>query len=166
MNDLGQVLGASMRRRVGRVAVIAAIAVGAFTACSSTPQAPAAQAVPASFDNLLKQSSLSMRFTLGVSATQLGTLATSNGDKGISSPVANTIANGSIFLYIQDTDGKPLNSRSGVAAGNTDLDFGLKVKSATPLEIRLALRPRRSRPTRHRYRPRRSIRRQLQSWSP
>ena len=137
MNGLGQVFGTSMRRTVGRVAVAAAIGAGALTACSTTPQAPPAQAVSDSFRNLGDQSSLSVTLSLGLSASQLGTLATTNGGKGLSPAVANTIATGSVFVDVQTTNGKPLNSTSGAAAGNTNLDLGLNVGSTTPLEVRI-----------------------------
>ncbi len=137
MNGLGQVFGTSMRRTVGRVAVAAAIGAGALTACSTTPQAPPAQAVSDSFRNLGDQSSLSVSLSLGLSASQLGTVATSDGGKGISPAVANTIATGSVFVEVQTTNGKSINDTSGTAAGNANLDLGLKVGSTTPLEVRL-----------------------------
>jgi hypothetical protein len=126
-----------MRKTFGRVVVAAAIAAGALTACSTTPQAPPAQAVSDSFSNLANQSSLSVRLSLGVTATQLGTLATSNGDKGLSPSVANTIANGSIFLDVQTTNGKALNDTSGGATSNANVDLGLRVGSTKPIEIRV-----------------------------
>ena len=73
----------------------------------------------------------------GLSASQLGTLATTNGGKGLSPAVANTIATGSVFVEVQTTNGKPLNDTSGAAAGNANLDLGLKVGSTTPLEVRI-----------------------------
>ena len=137
MSGLGQVFGTSMRRTVARVAVAAAIGAGALTACSSTPQVPPAQAVSDSFRNLGDQSSLSVSLSLGLSASQLGTLATSNGGNGIDPTVANTIATGSVFVEVQTTDGKPLNDTSGAAAGNANLDLGLTVGSTTPVEVRV-----------------------------
>lgn len=127
------------RRRVRMAGAVTAGAVGlalSLTACSnsggsSLGSKPAAQAVPTAADNLVRQSSISMTFSLPITSAQaqqiFGRLSPSE---------QQAIMNGSVFLQFSTGGGEPLNSPKALTDTANAVDIGLTINGSTPVEIR------------------------------
>lgn len=122
------------------VAATAVVALGAtvLAACGTNTAAklPPKQAVGAAFAKVQGQSGISLRVTLGLTASQIGQLASEHGGGGIPANAAQGIAQSAIVFSFETGNGEAWNSPQARKDSNDRFDFGLQVGSSMPVELR------------------------------
>jgi hypothetical protein len=115
-----------------------AVALGGLllAACGSVSKVSTQHAVSQSLSKLGGDSSVSVSISLGLSASQVQQLAASGGKSTMTAQQAQAISQGSIFFAEQSGRGEPLSSKQAATDSANKYDFGLRVGSAVPIEIR------------------------------
>jgi len=123
-------------KRVWAVLAVGALSASSLAACSTLAKLTTKQAVGDSLSALQDQSSISFAFSLGLTPGQITQLADAHGGSGIPAPVAQTISESSIVLSFASGSGEELKSKQTEKDSADRFDFGLRIGSTMPLEVR------------------------------
>ena len=136
MNRMGRNPRRSLDKKVWSVVAVGALAASSLAACSTIAKLTTKQAVGHSLSNLQDQSSISFAFSLGLTPSQITELADAHGGSGIPSQVAQTISQASIVVSFSSGSGEELKSKQTEKDSSDRFDFGLRIGSNMPVEIR------------------------------
>src|SRR5437016_2866939 len=101
-------------RRIQGVAVVAAVTVlagASLTSCSTIAKLTTKEAVSRAFTDVQRQSGVTIRISLGLTAAQLTQLASAHGGSGMPSGVARGITESALVFSFQTGNGEALNSK-------------------------------------------------------
>jgi hypothetical protein len=133
--------------------LVAAGALGAalaLSACSSSPSSkaggtgnsktatePPASAVTTAFSDLSSQSSVSLTFSLGITAAQAEVLNAQTSGSKMTQPQLHALTTGSIVFEVATGGGEELSSAKAKTDRNSSFDLGLNMDGNTPFELRV-----------------------------
>jgi hypothetical protein len=112
------------------------LSASSLAACSTLAKLTTKQAVGNSLSTLQDQSGISLAFSVGLTPSQITQLADEHGGSGIPAQVAQTISQSSIVLSFATGNGEELKSKQTEKDRSDRFDFGLKIGSTMPVEIR------------------------------
>jgi len=113
---------------------VAALALGA---CGTQSKLSNQQSVSSAITNLGAQPKLEVAVSLGLDATQIQQLSTHGGASKMTAAQAQALSQASVFFIVQSGHGENLNSDQFSSDAANRYDFGVKVGSSTPVEIRV-----------------------------
>ncbi len=123
-------------RRLGAMVAVGVLSASSLAACSTLAKLTTKQAVGNSLSTLQDQSSISLAFSVGLTPSQITQLADAHGGSGIPPQVAQTLSESSIVLSFATGSGEELKSKQTEKDHSDRVDFGLKIGSSMPVEIR------------------------------
>jgi hypothetical protein len=123
-------------KRVCAVVAVGVLSASSLAACSTLAKLTTKQAVGNSLSTLQDQSGISLAFSVGLTPSQITQLADEHGGSGIPAQVAQTISQSSIVLSFATGNGEELKSKQTEKDRSDRFDFGLKIGSTMPVEIR------------------------------
>lgn len=130
---------APVPRRGRRLRAASALVVAgglALGACGTVSKLTTGRSISDSISAIGNQSSVSLRFSLGIDQNQAMQLSRRDGGTPMSPAEARALTTGSIFFSEQTGHGEALNSKQAATDHANSVDIGLQIGNDVPVEIR------------------------------